>query len=113
LSWAARKPLTPGLRADYRKLSRKPAKLRIAVPNAAKEVRKESDSYFTPSLSLSVEVLPQLNAYATLTRGTRLPTAAERTGTYDSFSYTGTGTGYAVLGNANCARKPARPTSWA
>ena len=98
--------LTPGLRADYRKLE--PKNLQnyvIAVPNAAKEVRKESDSYFTPSLSLSVEVLPQLNAYATVTRGTRLPTAAERTGTYDSFSYTGTGTGYAVLGNANLRKE--------
>ena len=98
--------LTPGLRADYRK--NEPKNLQsyaIAVPNAAREVRKESDTYFTPSLSLSVEVLPQMNAYATFTRGTRLPTAAERTGTYDSFSYTGRGTGYAVLGNANLRKE--------
>lgn len=98
--------LTPGLRADYRK--NEPKNLQtyaIAVPNAAKEVREESDTYFTPSLSLSVEVLPQMNAYATFTRGTRLPTAAERTGTYDSFSYTGTGQGYAVLGNANLRKE--------
>ena len=98
--------LTPGLRADYRK--NEPKNLQtyvIAVPGAAKEVREESDSYFTPSLSLSVEVLPQINAYATFTRGTRLPTAAERTGTYDSFSYTGAGQGYAVLGNANLRKE--------
>ncbi|OEZ85073.1 putative hemoglobin and hemoglobin-haptoglobin-binding protein 2 precursor [Janthinobacterium sp. HH104] len=98
--------LTPGLRADYRK--NEPKNLQnyvIAVPNAAREVRKESDTYFTPSLSLSVEVLPQMNAYATFTRGTRLPTAAERTGTYDSFSYTGRGRGYAVLGNANLRKE--------
>ncbi|OEZ72733.1 putative hemoglobin and hemoglobin-haptoglobin-binding protein 2 precursor [Janthinobacterium sp. HH103] len=101
--------LTPGLRADYRK--NEPKNLQtyaIAVPNAAKEVRKESDTYFTPSLSLSVEVLPQMNAYATFTRGTRLPTAAERTGTYDSFSYTGTGQGYAVLGNANLRKETSK-----
>ena len=101
--------LTPGLRADYRK--NEPKNLQsyaIAVPNAAREVRKESDTYFTPSLSLSVEVLPQMNAYATFTRGTRLPTAAERTGTYDSFSYTGAGTGYAVLGNANLRKETSK-----
>lgn len=101
--------LTPGLRADYRK--NEPKNLQsyaIAVPNAAREVRKESDTYFTPSLSLSVEVLAQMNAYATVTRGTRLPTAAERTGTYDSFSYTGTGQGYAVLGNANLRKETSK-----
>ncbi len=52
-----------------------------------------------------MEVLPQISAYATVTRGTRLPTAAERTGTYDSISYTGTGRGYAVLGNANLRKE--------
>ena len=101
--------LTPGLRADYRKNTPKNLQTyAIAVPNAAKEVREESDTYFTPSLSLSVEVLPQMSAYATFTRGTRLPTAAERTGTYDSFSYTGTGQGYAVLGNANLRKETSK-----
>ncbi|PHV33178.1 TonB-dependent receptor [Janthinobacterium sp. BJB312] len=98
--------LTPGLRADYRKDTPKNLQgYAIGVPGASKEVRKQSDTYFTPSLSLSVEVLPQMNAYATVTRGTRLPTAAERTGTYDSISYTGTGRGYAVLGNANLRKE--------
>ena len=98
--------LTPGLRADYRKDAPKNLqRYAIGVPGAAKEVRKQSDTYFTPSLSLSVEVLPQMNAYATVTRGTRLPTAAERTGTYDSISYMGTGRGYAVLGNANLRKE--------
>ncbi|ATD61588.1 MAG: TonB-dependent hemoglobin/transferrin/lactoferrin family receptor [Janthinobacterium svalbardensis] len=98
--------LTPGLRADYRKDAPKNLQsYAIGVPGAAKEMRKQSDTYFTPSLSLSVEVLPQMNAYATVTRGTRLPTAAERTGTYDSISYTGTGQGYAVLGNANLRKE--------
>ena len=98
--------LTPGLRADYRKDAPKNLQhYAIGVPGASKEIRKQSDKYFTPSLSLSVEVLPQMNAYATVTRGTRLPTAAERTGTYDSISYTGTGKGYAVLGNANLRKE--------
>ena len=98
--------LTPGLRVERRTLD--PKNLQnyvIAVPAAAKEIRKESDTTLTPSLALSVEVLPQIDAYATFSRGTRLPTAAERTGTYDSFSYTGTGTGYAVLGNPNLRKE--------
>jgi len=100
--------LTPGLRADYHKNAPKNLQNYVtAVPNAAKEVRKESDSYFTPSLSLSVEVLPQINAYATFTRGTRLPTPVERTGTYDSFSYTSTN-GYAILGNANLRKETSK-----
>lgn len=101
--------LTPGLRADYRKDA--PTNLQgyaIGVPGASKEVRKQSDTYFTPSLSLSVDLLPQMTAYATVTRGTRLPTAAERTGTYDSISYTGTGKGYAVLGNANLRKETSK-----
>ncbi|MGK5035589.1 TonB-dependent receptor domain-containing protein [Janthinobacterium sp. LB3P118] len=101
--------LTPGLRADYRK--NEPKNLQnyaIGVPGASKEIRKDSDTYFTPSLSLSVEVLPQMHAYATFTRGTRLPTAIERTGTYDSISYTGTGNGYAVLGNANLGKETSK-----
>lgn len=101
--------LTPGLRGDYRKLE--PKNLQnyvVAVPNAARELHKESDSYFTPSLALSVDLTQQINAYATFTRGTRLPTAAERTGTYDSFSYTGAGVGYAVLGNASLSKETSK-----
>ena len=93
--------LAPGLRYDHRKL--KPKNLSsyaAAVPGAAQEVREESDGYFTPSLALAYALRPELSAYLQYSRGTRLPTAAERTGTYDSFSYTGGGSGYAVLGNA-------------
>ncbi|MBV7535815.1 TonB-dependent receptor [Duganella sp. sic0402] len=93
--------LTPGLRAEHRKLSPKNLeKYIVAVPAAAKEIKEDSDSFLTPSLNLSVALVPNFNAYAQYSRGTRLPTGAERTGTYDSFSYTST-TGYAVLGNPN------------
>ncbi|CDG82944.1 TonB-dependent hemoglobin/transferrin/lactoferrin family receptor [Janthinobacterium agaricidamnosum] len=98
--------LTPGLRAEYRSL--KPKNLDqylIAVPGAAKEIKEESDTYLTPGLGLSVEVAPNLDLYGQYSRGTRLPTAAERTGTYDSFSYTGAGNGYAVLGNPNLQKE--------
>lgn len=93
--------VTPGLRYDHRKL--KPKNLSsyaVAVPGAAQEVREESDGYFTPSMALAYALRPELSAYLQYSRGTRLPTAAERTGTYDSFSYTGGSGGYAVLGNA-------------
>ena len=98
--------LAPGLRGERRKLS--PNNLQgyvVALPGAAKEIGDESDFFLTPSLSLSVELTPNFNAYAQYSRGTRLPTAAERSGTYDSFSYTGSGAGYAVLGNANLKKE--------
>jgi len=98
--------LTPGLRAEQRKLTpQNLAKYGVAIPNAAKEIKEETDSFLTPSLNLSVEVAPNFNAYAQYSRGARLPSAAERTGTYDSFSYTAAGNGYAVLGNPNLKKE--------
>jgi hemoglobin/transferrin/lactoferrin receptor protein len=93
--------VTPGLRYDRRKLEPKNlASYATAVPGAAGELRDESDGYVTPSMALAYALRPELSAYLQYSRGTRLPTAAERTGTYDSFSYTGGSAGYAVLGNA-------------
>jgi len=92
---------TPGLRTEYRKLTpTSTAGYLVAVPGAAAEIKTESDAYTVPSLKLAVMVAPDTQLYASATRGARLPTAAERTGSYDSFSYTGAGNGYAVLGNA-------------
>jgi hemoglobin/transferrin/lactoferrin receptor protein len=98
--------LTPGLRADWRKL--KPKNIEqyvVAVPAASEELRDRSDDYLTPSVELAYKLRPEFEAYAHYTRGTRLPTAAELTGTYDSFSYTGAGNGYAVLGNAGLKKE--------
>lgn len=98
--------VTPGLRYDWRELE--PKNLQnyvVAVPAAQKELRKRKDDYFTPSLQLRYLLTEELAVYAKYTRGTRLPTAAELTGTYDSFSYTGSGNGYAVLGNADLKKE--------
>ncbi|MTV55441.1 TonB-dependent receptor domain-containing protein [Pseudoduganella buxea] len=97
--------VTPGLRWDWRELKPEGQGYAIAVPGAAGELREKTDSTFTPSLALSYALRPDLTAYLQYSRGTRLPTAAERTGTYDSFSYTGTGNGYAVLGNAGLKKE--------
>ena len=98
--------LTPGLRGEQRKLMPKNLEAYlVAVPGAAKEIKDETESFFTPSLNLSVELSPGFSAYGQYSRGTRLPTAAERTGTYDSFSYTGAGNGYAVLGNPSLKKE--------
>ncbi|WP_028104869.1 TonB-dependent receptor domain-containing protein [Pseudoduganella violaceinigra] len=101
-----RATVSPGLRAEYRKLE--PKNLQnyvIAVPAAAKELKDDSDSFLSPSLGLTVAVTPQVDVYGKYTHGYRMPTAAERTGTYDSFSYTGAGNGYATLGNANLGKE--------
>lgn len=98
-TWAS---ITPGLRYHWREL--KPsstANYATGIPNAGRELRKETDNYLTPSLNFTARLAPALEAYLQASRGTRLPTAAERTGTYDSLSYTGAGTGYAVIGNPN------------
>ncbi|WP_338765570.1 TonB-dependent receptor [Massilia sp. METH4] len=98
--------LTPGLRYDWREMEPKNIEQYVvAVPAARNELRKRKDDYFTPSLELAWKFQPELTAYAKYTRGTRLPTAAEISGTYDSFSYTGSGTGYAVLGNADLKKE--------
>ncbi|MES2161107.1 MAG: TonB-dependent receptor [Pseudomonadota bacterium] len=98
--------LTPGLRGEQRKLTpNNLAAYLIAVPGAAREIKEDTDSFFTPSLNLSVELAPGFSAYGQYSRGTRMPTSAERTGTYDSFSYTGAGNGYAVLGNPNLKKE--------
>ena len=98
--------LTPGLRAEQRKLTpQNLSRYGVAIPNAAKEIKEQTDSFLTPSLNLSVELVPNFNAFAQYSRGTRLPSAAERTGTYDSFSYTAAGNGYAVLGNPNLKKE--------
>lgn len=101
-----RATLAPGLRAEYRKLE--PKNLQnyvIAVPGAARELKDDSDSFLSPSLGLTVALAPELEVYGKYTRGYRMPTAAERTGTYDSFSYTGAGTGYATLGNPKLGKE--------
>lgn len=98
--------LTPSLRADYRKL--KPVNLQqyvVAVPAAAREIRTETDTVLTPAVELAIGLGRDLDVYAQYKHGNRLPSAAERTGTFDSFSYTGAGNGYAVLGNSRLKKE--------
>lgn len=93
---------TPGVRYNWREL--KPDNLdnyAIGIPSASRELQKETDGYATPSLSLTARVAPNLDAYLQYSRGTRLASASDRTGTYDSLSYTAVGNAYAVIGNPN------------
>jgi len=92
--------LTPGVRFERRKLS--PQNLKtyiIGVPAAAKEIQEETSHFVTPSLRLELQHTPTLSSFAAFSRNTRPVSAAEKTGTFDSFSYTGAGQGYAILGN--------------
>jgi hemoglobin/transferrin/lactoferrin receptor protein len=98
--------VSPGVRLHYRDLdpTATPGYL-SGVPGAANELRARTDRYAMPSLALHAAVRPDVNAYVQYSRGTRLPSAADMTGTYDSISYTGAGNGYAVLGNANLQKE--------
>lgn len=92
--------LTPGVRFEQRKLT--PQNLRtyiLGVPAAAKEIQEETSRFVTPSLRLDIQHTPSLSSFTAFSRNTRPVSAAEKTGTYDSFSYTGAGQGYAILGN--------------
>lgn len=102
-SWAS---VTPGLRYNWRELKpNNTDNYAIGIPNASRELKKETDSDLTPSLGLTVQLAPTLQAYLQYSRGIRLPEPAERTGTYDSLSYTGTGNAYAVIGNPNLEKE--------
>ena len=101
-----RATLTPGLRAEYWDFDpRNLTSYIVAVPSAAKEITADSERYLAPSLSLLVGLTDKLNAYIQYNRGVRLPTPGEKTGTYDSFSYTGAGSGYAVFGNPDLKKE--------
>ncbi len=102
-----RATLTPGLRFDFRKDDPQRDGYAVAVPAAAAELRGARDSALSPSLAFALELAPGFTGFAQYGRGSRFPTAAERTGTYDSFSYTGAGTGYAVLGNPDLRKETA------
>lgn len=105
LAVSERLTVTPGVRLTWRQLDPKKDGYLVAVPAAANELRKQDDHYATPSLALDYALGRDLSVYAQYSRGARLPTAAEMTGTYDSFSYTGTGAGYAVIGNADLKKE--------
>jgi len=97
-----RTTLTPALRFDS--VDVKPTDLSryiIGVPNAKNEIKPTSDDFVTPSLAAEFEFTERLAVFGSYKRGNRLPRPVEKTGTYDSFSYTGGGAGYAILGNPN------------
>jgi len=97
-----RTTLTPSLRFDS--VDVKPTDLSsyiIGVPNAKNEIKPSSDDFVTPSIAAEIELTEKLALYGSYKRGNRLPRPVEKTGTYDSFSYTGSGAGYAIMGNPN------------
>ncbi|CAN5674640.1 TonB-dependent receptor [soil metagenome] len=101
-----RATLTPGVRIEHRTTTPKNLSTYVtALPAASAEIAKETETFATPSLSLAVEMTPGFDVYGQYNRGTRIPSASEKWGTYDSFSYTGTGAGYAVLGNPDLKKE--------
>lgn len=98
--------ISPGLRVNYRNLDPQASSgYLVAIPTAVGELRQRTDRYATPSLAISAALWPDATVYFQYSRGTRLPSAADLTGTYDSYSYTGAGAAYAVIGNANLQKE--------
>jgi len=103
-----RTTITPSLRFDS--VDVKPTDLSrylISVPSAKNEIKATSDDFVTPSLAAEVELTDRLAVYGSYKRGNRLPRPVEKTGTYDSLSYTG-GPGffnYAIMGNPNLKKE--------
>lgn len=101
-----RASLTPGLR--FESVDSKPGDLSryvVAVPTVKNEVKRDTESYLTPSLAFTLGLTTNLETYATYKRGVRVPPPVEKYGTYDSFSYTGGASGYAVLGNPDLKKE--------
>jgi hemoglobin/transferrin/lactoferrin receptor protein len=106
--------LTPGLRAEQRKLT--PQNLQNTASPCQRRQGNQGRNRFLPD-AVAEPVGGTGARTSTPMRSTRAApacqAAAERTGTYDSFSYTAAGNGYAVLGNMDLKKKPATPSNWA
>jgi hemoglobin/transferrin/lactoferrin receptor protein len=92
--------ITTGLRYEQRKST--PKNLHtylIHIPKGANEIKDETQHAYVPNLAVHFKTSDKLTAHIQLSQNTRFVSAAEKTGTFDSFSYTGAGQGYAILGN--------------
>lgn len=98
--------LTPGLRLEHHRTKPNDVSRYItAVPGAAQEIKNDRETYLAPSLTFDVAITETVLGYARYKRGARIPAPVEKTGTYDSFSYTGGAAGYAVLGNPDMKKE--------
>lgn len=95
-----RATLTPGLRAEY--WQTRPGDLSHYLANvgsAASEVSADHTALLAPSLRFAYALTPSYDFFAQYSRGVRVATAAEKTGTYDSSTYASSAFLYAILGN--------------
>ena len=91
---------TSALRYEHRRST--PKNLQnylIYIPNGASEIKEETQYVLVPNIAFQFKPSERLTAHVHLSQNTRFVSAAEKTGTFDSFSYTGASQGYAILGN--------------
>jgi len=103
---SSRATLTPGLRAEYHHaqpgdLSHYAANLSISQDN----VSTSNTGFVAPSLNFSYALTPTYDFYAQYSHGVRVPTASEKTGIYDSSTYTSSAFTYAIFGNQNLKKE--------
>lgn len=99
--------LTPGIRGEFwHARPTDKAHYLAFVPSASAEVKNDNTGFIAPSLNFSYALTPTYNAYIQYTRGARIPTAGEKTSTYDSSTYSAsTGFSYAIIGNPNLKKE--------
>lgn len=102
-----RATLTPGIRGEYWHAHPTDKAHYLAfVPTASAAIKNDNTGFIAPSLNFSYALTPTYNAYIQYTRGARIPTAGEKTGTYDSSTYSAsTGYAYAIMGNPNLKKE--------
>jgi hemoglobin/transferrin/lactoferrin receptor protein len=99
---SSRAILTPGVRAEYWRTQ--PGDLTNYAANLTSslaDIKSSNTKFWAPSLNFSYALTPSYDFYAQYSHGVRVPTASEKTGVYDSSSYTGTTSYYAIYGNPN------------
>lgn len=101
-----RATITPGIRAEYwHAHPTDKAHYLSFVPSASAEIKNDDTGFIAPSLNFSYALTPTYNVYAQYSRGARIPTAGEKTGTYDSSTYAASGFSYAIIGNPNLKKE--------
>ncbi|WP_052754908.1 TonB-dependent hemoglobin/transferrin/lactoferrin family receptor [Lampropedia cohaerens] len=93
--------VTPGLTVQHYRIKPKDLeRYAQGSEGSAGEARRGSGTLWLPSLNFSIGLSPTFDAYAQYSRGARVPTVSELTGSFEN-----PGTGYAIVGNPDLKKE--------